>query len=110
MQVNGIFEQAFSGNVGSVLLALSDGESVDITDSYGNTPLHWACKGNQLDVVRALKQEGASCVVTNTAGSSALHWAAYQGSEDLLKFLLENMECNPNVQNDDKETPLHWGM
>jgi hypothetical protein len=63
-----------SKEVAELLLQL--GLSVDLTDSMGNTPLHFAAMRGLKEVVLVLLKGGADVNQTNDRGESALDWAA----------------------------------
>ena len=47
------------------------GASVDLADSEGMTPLHFAVLGGHLDIVRLLLRSGASALLANEFGDTA---------------------------------------
>jgi ankyrin repeat protein len=49
-------------NLELVKLLLANGaqESINKADNYGNTPLYWACRKNNLDIVALLLKSGAN--------------------------------------------------
>ena len=95
---------------------------------YYGTPMHWAVARDDPDFVDALIRSGADANTPNRNGATALHWAARQthrqvvlriwnrtfkwkvsgASEAVFPMLLEEGRANPNAQDRDGETPLHW--
>lgn len=96
----------------------------------GTTSLHWAAKGEQLDVIKLLIEHGADINKQRNDGwffkkigffflsnisfifklekRTALHYVANNGNEEIAKYLLEK-GANPNIAM--KETnsyPLHF--
>ncbi|WP_050978422.1 ankyrin repeat domain-containing protein [Beggiatoa alba] len=72
---------------------LAKGFDINTQDTYGNTPLHYACGLGLKDSERQLRQLGTSLkhtVVENT---------------DFINLLLKN-GANPNIRNKQQETPL----
>lgn len=65
---------AGSKEVAELLLQL--GLSVNVTDSMGNTPLHFAALRGLKEVVLVLLKGGADVNQTNDRGESSLDWAA----------------------------------
>ena len=61
-------------------------------DENGLTPLHWACMGGDLELVRVLAAFGgplALCCTDFKYGASALHVAAWLGHCECAKWLLQ---------------------
>ena len=78
--------------------------------SKGMSALHFATKNGHLDVVQFLVAKGAEINgVTKEQNWTPLHQAAHDGSEKILKFLLQN---NANIELPDNtcKTPLHLAM
>lgn len=72
----------------------------------GNTPLHEACKGANMEVVKLLVQDfHCDQGVRNSEGELPLHLACRQQSLEMVE-LVSNI-CKPNVQNSAGDTPLH---
>jgi len=72
----------------------------------GNTPLHEACKGANVEVVKLLVQDfHCDQGVRNSEGELPLHLACRQQSLEMVE-LVSNI-CKPNVQNSAGDPPLH---
>lgn len=54
----------------------------------------------------ALLENGAFLNVQDGEGDSVLHWVVREKTYTMLNYLLQK-GCNPNIANDDGETPLH---
>ena len=61
---------------------------------FGFTPLHYACKFNQIETVKLLIEYGANPLLTIPDGRTALHFAAaYAGKEIALELLGHGANC-----------------
>jgi len=56
------------------LLVEKDKENVNVRDSYGITPLHYAVINSSKDVIELLLEKGADMNATNNDGESVLQW------------------------------------
>ena len=84
----------------------------NLKNKLGYTPLHVACRLNNVEVIDMLIANKRCDVNTqNDNGNTALHIAAYTwlDSERLqkVKSILKNAECDLNLTNKDSSTPLH---
>ncbi len=61
-------------------------------DSAGNTPMHWAAKRGDKEVLAILLENGARFDIPSDADPQLLpfHWAAGDGTIDALEFFLEH--------------------
>ena len=93
---------------------------LNIRNSRGNTPLHLACKGKSLHIIRFLLEMRCSTKIPNSRGEFArqiplngdgdclLHIACQWGDVSIIKYLITDERCNPSVQSSLSEnTPLH---
>lgn len=80
-------------------------------DSHQLTPLHYAVKYNNIDVVRILLEKGADINVSGKGNTTPLHYATrYMKENDdcsLLQLLIYS-EANANAVDDSGSTPLHY--
>ena len=90
-------------------------------DAEGCSPLLWAAKKGNLDVVELLITCGARCAEelgdesllnqlldsSDADGNTPLHWAARKNQRDVAASLLEG-GANVDSQNKEGATPLHW--
>ena len=63
---------------------------VNISDITGATPLHYACSGGYIDVVKLLLKFGADINTIKMSGSTPLHLAILHGHLDLVENILLN--------------------
>ena len=77
----------------------------------GLTPLHYACQGGRLDIVKYLIEEkniDSSCQAKD--GILPLHIASINGHLPVVKLLVEDYHCNPGVKDKNGMTPGHWAQ
>ena len=75
---------------------------------FGRTPLHMACEGGHLDVVRILVSEhGCDIMARDSDGDTPLHIAALAGREEVVKELITEFGCTPHIKGKYGNTPLH---
>ena len=84
-----------------------------VGDNEGNTCLHYAAAGNQLEVMRYLNSRGQLHgelhSVSNKYGASPLHTAAANGSLDVMKYPIEHYHWNTKQTDYKGRTVLHYG-
>jgi ankyrin repeat protein len=71
-----------------VELLLKSGADVDVTNAYGQTPLHAACSHGNIDTVQALLGSGALVSVTDMYRNTPLHVASKHGHTDVVQAFL----------------------
>jgi len=92
-----------------VLATFSDQTSLDIQDSHGWTPLHWAASNGNDDVIDALINAGATIDAQDLSQWTPLFWAVVKGHETSTCLLLERSADAFHVDNDGL-SPLHWSI
>ncbi|EAU30332.1 predicted protein [Aspergillus terreus NIH2624] len=84
-----LLHQASGSNLTEIVChLLSQGESVDQTDSEGNTALHYAAKSGSTDIVKMLVHRGADMQIKNKSQIAPLIYAAGGGHKAVVKFFL----------------------
>ena len=80
-------------------------------DKEGNTSLHYAAAGNQLEIVTYFIsfQRMSYKVSKNEYGATPLHIAAANGSLDVMKYLIEHHHWNTEDAGYRGRTVLHYG-
>lgn len=64
-------------------------QSVNIKDSSGCTPLHWACQGVNPEILKYLFGKGADVNARDNNGLSPLDKAANRGKKEIIDLLLD---------------------
>ena len=76
--------------------------------AYWQTPLHYACRGGHLDMVRMLISEfKANRNIVDTYKNTPLHEAAANGNEDVALALTNEFSCYTNIRGEYGRTVLH---
>lgn len=60
---------------------------LNLQNSSGNTPLHWATLNGHLDAVKALIVAGADCSIQNNAGRDVLWEAGLNDKRDVAEWI-----------------------
>ena len=94
--------------------------NLNIQNFYLNTPLHIVCYTKSLRIIRLLLEKRCSTNIPNKKGETAqdiplnkdgdclLHIACQWGDVNIVRYLITEEKCNPNVQSSTSEnTPLH---
>ncbi|KAG7379020.1 hypothetical protein PHYPSEUDO_009152 [Phytophthora pseudosyringae] len=84
-------------NVLQVLKTSSVRGDVNAADSLGNTALHYAADGAQLEVARALLEMGADVNLRNRRLTAPLHMAVSKARVGMAKLLLEEGQADVNA-------------
>ena len=92
----------------------------NVQNKESDTPLHIACWRKSLDIIKVLlegkcgtnipnkKGETAQNIPLNEDGDCLLHIACKWGEVGIVRYLITDERCNPNVQSSTSEnTPLH---
>jgi ankyrin repeat protein len=82
------------------------GEEINVKTEEGESPLHAACKSDQVATVQYLCQYGALLESQDNSGNTPLHVAVSNGYFDVTRVLVEN-GANMSVSNASGSTALH---
>ena len=93
---------------------------LSVQNENGDTPLHIVCCRKSLDIIKLFLKMSCSTHIPNKKGETAqdiplnedgdclLHIAYQWGDVDIVRYLITDERCNPNVQSfTSKNTPLH---
>ncbi|XP_043545142.1 transient receptor potential cation channel subfamily A member 1b isoform X3 [Chiloscyllium plagiosum] len=81
-------------------------EVLNVIDSNGNTPLHWAAEKNQALCTQALLDKDANPNILNNALMSPLHLAVSISHNSVVKVLASHKTTELNLEGDLQNTPL----
>ena len=74
-------------------------------------PVHIACELQSLDIVKEVIEDDMDLNSQTIIGDTPLHLAcrneSLRNSVEIAKYLVEVVNCNPNIQNNEQELPLH---
>ena len=84
-----LIEAAKVGAVANAKALIAVGASVNAIDANGNTPLHWASRRGDNEMVSFLLRNGADSAIVDADGSTALHLACACGHGTTVELLIE---------------------
>ena len=94
-----------TGNRPALQSLLKQRALVNAAEADGSTPLHWAVRLDQFDMVQMLLRSGAQVDAKTRYGIAPLALAAINGSAPVVDALLK-AGADPNTSNPDGETVL----
>lgn len=96
-------KEAVHVEIASILIKA--GAKVNVSDSYGQTPLHLAARESRAEIVRLLLEAGAEVDARTDKGFTPLMYAAYYGQVDSARNLI-SAGADVNARNKNDDTPL----
>lgn len=101
-----IYDAIKQNDVKSVTKMLIDNSDlVDITDNFGQTPLHLASKRNRYEIIPLLIYKGAKKNVQDFVGQTPLHLASLHNCLEAVQILLYSF-ADPSILTKNLKTPL----
>lgn len=88
-----------NGNKEIVEILLNAGANVNVQDSSDRTPVHWAARQNQKEIVKLLMN------AKDPNGWTPLHWAAHYGKKAMVQLLL-NHGARIDAKDNKGQTPM----
>ncbi|XP_046558390.1 putative ankyrin repeat protein RF_0381 [Haliotis rubra] len=102
-----LMKAACGGNRDLFDFLVGEGADISLLDSHGCSILHWACRGESIEMVKyILSMEGMDVNSRGTDGLTALSSAAWRGNVDMLKFLV-SVGADVTTVDDIGENILH---
>ena len=90
---------------------VSNGGNINECDENGYTALHWVAKERKsswrTSFLESFVNNKANLESSSADGTTPLHLCCYSNNISLAKILLKN-GVNPNIQNKNLESPLHY--
>lgn len=100
---------AARGHIGIVKLLLKSRATADSMDSFGRTPLWWACSGGWLSVAEHVLSRGdVSADGPNDNFRTPLTYAIMTRNMEIVKLLVSSGRVNPNRRIGNIPPPLCW--
>jgi ankyrin repeat protein len=80
---------------------------INFKNSDGDTPLYFACRKGEIDVIEYLLANGAKNTINNKLndGNTLLHVFTELNESDIILLLL-NYDANPFIKNNDNKLPI----
>ena len=83
-------------NIAILDMLIDLGVNVNTTNNKNDTPVLWAARGNNIDMVRKLIHYKADLNLANDKGSTPLYFAVRYGFPEVVKVLLTEGNCDVN--------------
>ncbi|CAH9123449.1 unnamed protein product [Cuscuta epithymum] len=74
----------------NLIKCIESGVRVDLKDSEGQTPLHWAVDRGHLNTTKVLLSKNANVNEKDSEGQGPLHYAAVCERKDIAQLLVKN--------------------
>ena len=100
-----LVEAVRSGDYAGARALVEAGGDVDTPQADGTTLLHWAARGNRVDITDLLLRAGADANAANRYGMTPLSLACTNGSPEIVALLLD-AGADPGLSTPEGETPL----
>ena len=88
------------------LVVAKMGERKHTHNSYGELPIHLACRNLQSRVIKCLTSQINTTSTTNK-GNTVLHESCINPDEGVLQYVVKYYEHDANITNHDGDLPLH---
>ncbi|KAI4307078.1 hypothetical protein L6164_030307 [Bauhinia variegata] len=104
LKIDAVHGFAREGDVANLLKSIENGVSVNLKDSEGRTPLHWAVDRGHLNVTELLVSKNANVDAQDNDGQTPLHYAAVCGRETIAEYLVKH-KADTGIKDNDGNTP-----
>ncbi|KAJ1273519.1 hypothetical protein BS78_06G287000 [Paspalum vaginatum] len=113
-ELGDIHVSAREGATDDIVKLLAAGVEVNVRDTEGRTPLHWAVDRGHLSAVEVLAKANADMNAKDNEGQTALHYAVICEREDIAELLVKH-HADPNIKDEDGNTaqelcPSNWSF
>jgi ankyrin repeat protein len=99
------------GHFGIVKLLIEEGNAnVNHLSATRSSPLRAASYIGHLDIARYLIAHGADMRLVRDGNYTNLMLSAYREHVHMIKYFIDELECNPNEYDQDGRTPLHYAI
>jgi ankyrin repeat protein len=88
---------------------LARGAEVNAQDADGDTALHGAAQGGNVEIAQLLLDKGAGVNAKNKHGGTPLMWAAVYGHQDAAQLLLSR-GADASLKDNDGNTAADWAV
>ncbi|WMV20758.1 hypothetical protein MTR67_014143 [Solanum verrucosum] len=112
LKLDEIHAFAREGDDENLLKCIESGVPVDVKDSEGRAPLHWAVDRGHLNITKLLLSRNADVNAKDLEGQTALHYAAVCERADIAEFLVTH-GADVEIKDNEGDCPrdvceLHW--
>ncbi|KAA8533586.1 hypothetical protein F0562_030980 [Nyssa sinensis] len=112
LKMDAIHAFAREGDVENLLKCIESGVPVNLKDSEGQTPLHWAVDRGHLNVTEFLVSRNADVNAKDNEGQTPLHYATVCEREAIAEFLVKQNAAT-DIKDNDGNSPsdiceLNW--
>ncbi|XP_022723312.1 acyl-CoA-binding domain-containing protein 1-like isoform X2 [Durio zibethinus] len=105
LKMDAIHAFAREGELDNLLKCIESGVSVNLLDSEGRTPLHWAVDRGHLKITEALISRNADVNAKDNEGQTPLHYAVVCERKDIAEFLVKQ-NADKDMKDVDGNTPV----
>ncbi|TVU16641.1 hypothetical protein EJB05_40215 [Eragrostis curvula] len=102
-ELGDIHVSAREGAIDDIVKQLAAGVEVNMRDSEGRTPLHWAVDRGHLNAVEILANAKADLNAQDNEGQTALHYAVLCEREDIAELLVKH-RADLHIKDEDGST------
>ena len=102
-----LHDAAETGDVEEFVTLATFGRDADAFDMDDCTPLHYAARFGQDEMIEHLLAHGVNNLAVNRQGGTALHEAASSGHVTATRLLLEQLPLEVDGPDGEGKTPLH---
>lgn len=106
LKMDAIHAFAREGDMDNLLKCIENGVSVNLRDSEGRAPLHWAVDRGHLNISELLVSKNADVNAKDNEGQTPLHYAVVCDREAIAQFLVKQ-NADIGMKDNDGNSPCH---